>query len=238
MSVIGVMDSGVGGISTLSAVLSLLPYENYIYVADKSHSPYGEKSDSFILRRIKEICDMLVKTGADALLLACNTATNVCIQALRQEFNGLVIVGVEPAVKPAVEELTFGKALTLLTPAAAVQPKFLSLIDSFDKSKIILSPQPLLAPLIENNISDLSKISRPIESLLLPLKTSEVESVVLGCTHYCLIKKQIAEIFGAKIYDGNIGAAIRLYSLLKQKKLICRRPFGAGQGGGIKFITL
>ncbi|MCL2675032.1 MAG: glutamate racemase [Firmicutes bacterium] len=234
MAIIGVIDSGVGGVSTLSAVSSLLPSENYIYVADRSHCPYGGRSDSFIIERVGGICEMLVGIGADAVALACNTATNVCIDILRERFSRTLIVGVEPAIKPAVEELTFGKALVLLTPAAAVQSKFLSLLEAFDRDRIIVSPQPSLAALIENNIGDLKKIGGEVERLLSPLITPEIESVVLGCTHYCLIRDKIADIFAAKIYDGNVGAAIRLYSLLKQKKLISR----GGRGEGVRFVRL
>lgn len=233
MSIIGVIDSGYGGISTLSSIIALLPNEDYIYVADKSSCPYGSKDRDFINNRMLQICLMLKELGVRAVVVACNTATNASIKFLRKSFNDLIIVGVEPAIKPAYNELTYGKILVLLTPLTAKQEKFLQLISNLDKNKIILAPQPRLATLIEENINNLYKIKSQVEDILLPYVDNNIESIVLGCTHYCLIKDQIQSIFNAKIYDGNAGVAARLYHLLNQNKLLSRKF-----GGSIKFITL
>ncbi len=232
MSYIGILDSGLGGVSTLSTIMSLLPNEDYIYVADKSSAPYGNKIEGFIFKRLEVICKMLKDLGAIAIVIACNTATNVGIKLLREK-ESIMLIGVEPAIKPSFAELSWGKILVLLTPLTIKQPKFLTQLEKVDKSKIILCPQPKLASIIEDNINNLSAAKAEIGNLLSPYKSQEIESVVLGCTHYCLVKRQIQSIFGAKVYDGNAGTAVRLYNLLKENKLISRKA-----GGSIKFITL
>lgn len=236
MCKIGVIDSGCGGISTLCALRNVLPYEDYVYVADKSHAPYGDKSDAFIKQRVSDICAFLrAEEGVGAVVIACNTATSAGIEGLRESGGDVIYVGVEPSIKPAIEELKRGKILILLTPATARQQKFLRLVSSFDfdKERLIIAPMAGLASLIESHVNNnLCGIKPALEHVLRPYKSEQIESIVLGCTHYCLISHYISDFFKAKIYDGNVGTALRLHGVLKQNGMISR------SGGGVKFIRM
>lgn len=229
MDCVGVLDSGLGGISTLSCLMNILPNENYIYVADKSFAPYGNKSEDFVLERINEICRYFKRLGAKAVVIACNTATSCSIESMRAH-GDMLYVGVEPPVKPACEELSTGKALVLLTERTSKQEKFLALKAQYN-DKIIVGVEPFLATLIESNINNLSKLMPYVRQIHSLYSSENIESVALGCTHYCLIKNYFQEVFKAKVYDSNSGTAIRLYNLLKQSKAINR------SGGGVKLVT-
>jgi len=224
MGKILIIDSGIGGVSTLGEILMVLPFEEYIYFADKAFMPYGDKDAVVIRQRMEAICQYFFeREEIKAVVIACNTATACGIEYLRKRFLGRAIfVGVEPAIKPAVEGLSGGKVLVLVTPSTAVQPKFLALLNKY-KDCVILAPMPDLASLIENNIHDLNKISKKIENTLTPFKGQGIKSVVLGCTHYCFAGDIIARFLNAKTFDGNHGTAMQLYNLLtKQIYLLAR----------------
>jgi len=243
MGKILVIDSGVGGISTLCCIKAVLPCEEYIYFADKRFMPYGDKSENVIKERVVAICKhFFSKEKIKAVVVACNTATACGIEYLRKLNKHIIFIGVEPAIKPAIKELKQGNILVLVTPNTARQQRFLDLIklcgqqsaadtmrDFMLKSdcrpQIIITPMPRLAPLIEDNILSLHKITQKIHQMLAPYKRRNIESIVLGCTHYCFIKNTVAEFLSAKIYDGNIGAAMRLYDLLKSQNLINRKGY-------------
>lgn len=230
---IGLFDSGVGGLSVLNKCLEILPNEHYIYLADSSHAPYGNKSFEYILQRVHECSETLISMGAKAVVVACNTATNVGIAQLRKDYN-CIFVGLEPALKPAMNERTCGKVLVLMTEATYNQQKFKELYNKFDDGNIIISPQRDLAMMIEDSIDDVEILRKSVYKILLNYKG--VESVVLGCTHYIFIKQLIEDFYEnkIKIYDGNEGAAKRLYSLLKGDDLLSDNK---GQGT-VKIITL
>jgi len=195
------------------------------------------------LRRLRGICNFLTREyDVKAVVIACNTATAAGIELLRASLSYMpardrvsalpIIVGVEPAVKPAVEGLKRGRALVLLTPAAARQDKFLRLIKQYE-AKTAIAVMPNLAALIECSIDNLDKIKNDVCKMLAPYKDDNIESVVLGCTHYCFVDNIIKDFFKAKTYDGNTGTAARLCSLLTQNNLL------SGKGGGtVEFIAL
>ena len=250
MGKILVIDSGVGGLSTLCKIRAILPDEEYIYFADRDFMPYGNKSVELIKHRMKTICKwFFFHESIKAVVIACNTATACGIEYLRQQFSSpTIFIGVEPAIKPAINELKQKNVLVLVTASTAKQNKFLELVNSSkqqlsanepihdnhnDKTgkKIIVAPMTNLACLIENNIHNMQKIIPQIQKILVPYKHQNIESVVLGCTHYCFIKNIIADFFNAKIYDGNIGVAMRLYNLLNDKGPIQRKS-----SGGVAFL--
>lgn len=216
---IGIFDSGVGGISTLDACLNRLKSESFIYLADKSGMPYGSKSGEQITARAEECVCTLIGEGVKAIVVACNTATNVGIAELRGKYD-LPFVGVEPAIKPAVEKCRRGNILVLLTPATASQKKFLDLLARCDNGKIIVSPQPSLASLVERHIDDIERLRETVYAILSRYRA--VEGVVLGCTHYAFLRGLINDFYGGKIriFDSGDGVATRLESVLSESSLL------------------
>jgi len=221
---IGIFDSGVGGLSVLDACRVVLPSENFLYYADFEFAPYGDKSDEYIKNRVFAICEMLINRGVKAIVIACNTATNVGIKMLREKYS-LPIVGLEPAIKPAIEKYKDKKIVLLCTEATARQQKLKDLIEKYDGKSVVVCPQKELASLIENNFCSLEKVSDYIENSL--SHHLDASAIVLGCTHYVFVKDIIEKFFESQnlqvlpeIFDGNLGATNRLHSLLKTYNLL------------------
>lgn len=212
---IGVFDSGVGGISVLRKLRLAAPMENIIYFGDSANAPYGEKSADQVRELTFLGVEKLLSLGAKAILVACNTATGAAVRLLREKYPALPIVGIEPAIKPAVlyGETELGKTdgsskiLVMATPVTISQAKFAHLSEEFkDRAEIIPLPCPHLAELIEQGDPDSPQIKEYLSQLLSPY--SEVDSVVLGCTHYPFVSRQIAAVLPkAKLFDGGEGTA-------------------------------
>jgi len=216
---IGIFDSGVGGLSVLRECEKFLPHESFVYLCDKEYFPYGDKSDEFIKKRVFALSEKLLNEyGCKAIVVACNTATNVGIRMLRKKYN-VPFVGLEPAIKPALETIPSEKVLLLATPVTIRQKKFKELLNRFDTKNLILSPQKDLAALIENNFNNLEKIYPHIKKVLSP--HLDMKGIVLGCTHYVFAKDFIKRFYfensrEIRIFDGNEGAARRLKNLLEK----------------------
>lgn len=208
---IGIFDSGIGGLSVLNACKAILPNENYIYIADSQYAPYGDKCDNYIKERVFTLSECLIAKGVKAIVVACNTATNVGIKMLRERYQ-IPFVGLEPAIKPArgVE----GKKILLCTPATARQEKFLQLVEKYGTRDLVISPQPNLACIIEKNYPNLELAKEEIFCTL--NQCHDAKAIILGCTHYVFVKDILSEYFNNQIliFDGNEGAARRLKQLL------------------------
>ncbi len=207
---IAVIDSGVGGISVLRELISLMPNENYIYFGDSQNAPYGSKSRDEVLDITRKNLKMLQERGIKALVVACNTATSAAVRVLRSEHPDLVIVGIEPAIKPPSVELDHPRVLVMATPLTLKEEKFHSLVARFaDHEEIIPLPCPSLAELIEKGHTDSPELHEYLEDLLSPYKTESIDALVLGCTHYPHIKDAISKHIppSVKIYDGGEGTA-------------------------------
>ncbi len=212
---IGVFDSGIGGVSVLRELAALAPYENVIYYGDSKNAPYGEKSAEEVRDLTFDAVKKLIDLGAKALVVACNTATGAAVRSLRQMYEDMPIVGIEPAIKPAVLWGENGlcktdgssKILVMATPVTISQPKFAHLMEEY-KGRADISPLPCphLAELIEKGDPDSAEIKEYLKNLLKPY--AAFDSVVLGCTHYPFVKKHIEAILPkAKIFDGGGGTA-------------------------------
>ena len=212
---IGVFDSGIGGTTVLAALQELLPNEDYHYIADSENCPYGEKSDEELCRIVTANVEKLKAWGAKIIVVACNTATTRCIGYLRQQYPEIIFIGTEPAIKLAAQ--TDAKnILVLATPGTIASERTKSLLEKNQKpgQNITLLPCPGLADAIENYFAtDSSKIVDKLTELLAGVPTPDI--IVLGCTHYSLIKDFIQDFFpNAKLLDGNLGIARRLKQLL------------------------
>lgn len=226
---IGVFDSGLGGISVLNRCIELLPHEDFIYFADKFHAPYGDKSTEDIILFMKEVMDnFFMKRDVKAVVVACNTATNAAVDILRKEYD-IPIIGTEPAIKPALircnktKTNNKGKTLVLATESTIKSKKFLNNLSKYDNDSCIKCGCSGLVELIESN--NRTGIVKYLKDKFDTIDKNFVDSVVLGCTHYPFIKKEIVTALGKEVtfYDGGEGVARRLKNILNDKNIISTR---------------
>ena len=205
---IGVFDSGIGGTTTLNALREVMPNENFFYFGDTARNPYGEKSQEELEGIVTEICDFLIQDKkVKMIVVACNTATTKCIDFLRRKYPEVIFVGTEPAVKLACDSGA-SNILVMATPGTVESERMAQLIaDSQREGQTIeLVGCPGLADAVESK--DKSSIDTKLKEVLSENIGKKYDVVVLGCTHYILIKDKIQELFpGAKLVDGNKGIA-------------------------------
>jgi len=199
LSLIGVFDSGVGGLSVLDEALRQLPQHDYIYLADSANAPYGEKSSDWIAARSMLLCKYLASQGCDAIVIACNTATAQAIQQLRAEIM-IPIIGVEPGIKPAAMQSKNGIVGVLATEATLNSDKFNALLATLPSDcRFIKQSGAGLVPLIEAGKADSGETLELLEKHLEPILDAGADTLVLGCTHYPFLKKAIHKLLGERI---------------------------------------
>jgi glutamate racemase len=197
---IGMFDSGVGGLSILKALHERLPGAPLLYVADSANAPYGERSDTFIAERSERIAAHLLGQGASMLVVACNTATAVAVAALRGRWPAVPVVAVEPGLKPAVASSRNGRIGVMATPATLRSEKFLKLLEAHrGHADVRLMPCPGLAAMIEQGAEDPAGLAALLEGFCGPLRAHGVDTVVLGCTHYPFVSAQIQSAVGESV---------------------------------------
>ncbi|WP_026505499.1 glutamate racemase [Butyrivibrio sp. NC3005] len=206
---VGIFDSGTGGMSVLHEAYHLLGDDvSYIFYADLDHVPYGLKTTDQIIKYSKDIAEFLIKKGVDAIVVACNTATAAAIEVLRHDYD-LPILGMEPAVKPAVEETELRKRiLVMATPVTIREDKLAHLLERVDDyHRVDLLPMPNLVTFAENGEFDSENVESYILERLDNLNISDYQALVLGCTHFNYFKPSFRKIFGSctLIIDGNAG---------------------------------
>ncbi|MBI3897777.1 MAG: glutamate racemase [Gammaproteobacteria bacterium] len=196
---IGVFDSGVGGLSVLREIRRELPQEDVLYVADSAHAPYGDKSNAFIEQRSIAISEFLLAHNAKAIVVACNTATSAAIAALRARFT-VPIVGMEPAIKPAVAKTSSGIVGVLATVGTASSEKFSGLLARFNQhAQILVQPCSGLVEQVEIGELATAKTRALLQRYVAPLLARGADTMVLGCTHYPFLAPLLREIVGADI---------------------------------------
>ncbi|HKI60271.1 MAG TPA: glutamate racemase [Mariprofundaceae bacterium] len=205
---IGVFDSGVGGLSVLYHVHHLLPSERLLYVADSACMPYGSQSPETIRERSRLITRFFVEQGAKAVVVACNTATAAAIESLREAFS-IPIIGMEPAVKPAVETTRVGVIGVLATGGTLASEKFSKLVARFDShAEVVFQPGTGLVEQVEAGELESERTVALLQKHLLPLIERGVDTVVLGCTHYPFLAPVIRKIVGENVAVLDTGDAI------------------------------
>ena len=220
---IGILDSGVGGVTVLKEILKILPNENYIYYSDSLHNPYGERTKEEVLDYVNQIMSFFIEKQCKAIVFACNTATALTIDEIRKKYPNLIIIGIEPAYKMVYDYAQNKKSLVMATPATIQSERFLNLYHHYDNGNTTLLPCSGLANLIEQG-NDLEINNYLNEHLP---RNGQIEVVVLGCTHYPLIEKEIQKVMGNVIfYDGGKGVAQRLKNLLEADNLLSELAFG------------
>lgn len=220
---IGVFDSGIGGITVLASAINELPGQKFIYYGDSANAPYGVKSPTEIIGHSINVADLLVKRGVKALVVACNTATSVAINILRARYD-IPVIGMEPALKFAVEKGKGGSILVMATPLTIKEKKFNSLLEKYiDMADVMPISCPGLVELIETGNWEGRGIDDYLRKRLLEeaVETEKITDVVLGCTHYIFIKEQIKKHFAynVNVLDGNEGTVRQLKKILIEKGL-------------------
>lgn len=206
---IGMFDSGVGGLSILNEVVKIFPNENIMYLADQKNIPYSTKTTTFLKQRASQIVDYLISKGASTIVIACNTATVAAISYLRKTYPKTSFVGVEPAIKPAVTYAKNGKVLILATKSTLQSIRLQQLVEEYQgESKLLYQDMPEWVSLVESGDVKSKRVVEKVEKSLLPFKDSSINSVVLACTHYPFLKEIIAKkIKNARIFDPSIAVA-------------------------------
>lgn len=225
---IGFFDSGIGGLSVLYEALRQLPHEDYLYYADDVNVPYGNKSREEIRGCIFEAVDFLAGMDIKALVIACNTATSVAIQDIRLKY-GFPIIGMEPAVKPAVKSVDGKRVLVFATPLTLRESKFIGLLNQVDiHNTVDYLPLQELVTFAEAFQFDPVVILSYLKDRLKDYKLNRYGAVVLGCTHFPFFKDHIRTFFpeGTVIVDGNRGTVQNLKNLLAS---MGRLQEGSGQ---------
>ena len=216
---IGVFDSGLGGISVLKELVKQMPNESYLYFGDSAFAPYGEKKREAIRERCIAICDEFMKKGVKAIVIACNTATSACVNELRLRYD-IPIIGMEPALKPAVDGKTMQHVIVMATPFTLRETKFEQLMSRYEQDhKIEKLPSPQLVKIVEGGkLHDDQLVLETLRSYFAPYDLQTIDSIVLGCTHFVFYRDKIREIVGDKIslIDGNYGTCKHLKEMLKQ----------------------
>lgn len=206
---IGFFDSGIGGVTVLREVIKILPNYHYIYYSDSINNPYGDKDKEQLLVITKKIVQELIDRGCEVIVIACNTAGAICKDYLRNTFNIPIIV-IEPALKLALDSNPQGKTLVMATQGTVESENFHKLCEQFDNFNFIIKSFPGLADLIERG--EMEKVKYYLKD---NLSLEKVDNVVLGCTHYPLIKKEIIAVLGdVNFFDGSLGVAKRLLQVV------------------------
>jgi len=225
---IGFFDSGVGGLTILRAVRSTLPCEHFIYVADAAYVPYGQKAPAEIRDRALAISAFLIQQRAKALVVACNTATAAAIDVLRASVT-IPVIGVEPAVKPAVAATRTGVVGVLATPATLASERFRSLVERFAGCiRVVEQPCAGLAEHIERGDLDGQHTERLVRGFVEPLLVEGVDVIVLGCTHYPLVAHTVQRISGPAVTVIENGTAVAKEVARQLALRACARAAGTG----------
>lgn len=228
---IGVFDSGVGGLSVLRALHAQLPLENFVYVADSGHAPYGERDDTHVLQRAFSITRYLRDVHAvKALVVACNTATAAAIRQLREAYPDLPIIGIEPALKPAVAQSKTGVIGVMATRGTIGSEKFRTLLSSLQgQATFHVQACDGLADAIEQALATkIIAISATCTGAMgrFGTKEGDIDTLVLGCTHYPFASAELQKLLGQDIslLEGGAPVARQTRRLLEQSALLHSEP--------------
>ncbi len=225
---IGFFDSGVGGITVLKEALKILPKEDFLYYADVDNVPYGPKTKEQVKQYVFNAVEFMIQQKIKALVVACNTATSISIKDLREKYS-IPILGMEPAVKPAVERSNGKRVLVFATELTLKEDKYHNLVTTIDSNNIVDElALPGLVLYAENFVFDEKIIEDYLREQLKDFHLEQYGTIVLGCTHFPFYKSVFKRIFeeDTDIIDGNLGTIRHLKNILEQKKLLSNNGNG------------
>ena len=205
---VGVFDSGVGGLSVAREIRRALPSEPLLYVADNAYVPYGDRTDEEVRARTLAIGEWLQGQGAKVFVVACNTASGASLEALRERLT-IPVIGMEPALKPAVRLTRNGRVGVMATSGTLRSARFQRLVDNYaDGVQVVRDPCPGLADLVEDGMLGGPELTERMEAYVAPLREAGVDTVVLGCTHYVFVRDAIQQALGPEVRLLDSGEAI------------------------------
>lgn len=220
---IGFFDSGVGGLSVLKDAITILPNEDFIYYGDSKNAPYGTRKLDDVRKLTFNAVDFLLKKNVKAVVVACNTATSAAIDLLRDTYKDISIIGIEPALKPAVHVNKKGNVIIMATPMTLREKKFKELMNKYKENRKIISlPCAGLVEFIESGVLEGDKLENYLRNKFMPYLDEDIAAIVLGCTHYPFIKNTLSKIVGSDIplVDGGLGTSHELKRQLNEKMLL------------------
>lgn len=219
---VAVFDSGLGGISVLKEMIKLLPHEDYLYFGDTKNAPYGVKTKEEVRKLSEKNVEMLLERGAKAIVIACNTATSAAAASLREKYTDIPIIGIEPAVRPAVLHKKHSNILVMATPMTLREEKFHHLMDQYvEGANIIPMPCPGLMEFVERGVLEGEELEEYFKKLFDGIDREKIDAIVLGCTHYPFIRESLRPFFRGDVYiiDGGYGTAKELGRRLREAEL-------------------
>jgi len=221
---IGIFDSGIGGLSVLQALRAELPQHDFIYIADSGHAPYGERDAAHVIARSRALTGWLLDQGVQAVVVACNTATAAAIDVLRAEHPQLPIIGVEPALKPAAALSRTGRIGVMATRGTLGSNRFRALLDSLSgQAEFVLQPCDGLAEAIEQAVGCAPNAPELIAACArhtramgqFGVKTGEIDTLVLGCTHYPFAGEVLRSLVGPEVRILDTGTPVARQTRLR-----------------------
>ena len=218
---IAVIDSGVGGISVLRELVRVMPGERFLYFGDSANAPYGSRSPEEVRKLAVAVVEKLMARGIKALVVACNTATAVAIDYLRETYPQFIIIGIEPALKPAVSQFPQGALGIMATPVTLRGEKLKRLLQNYPHPNIHLIPAPGMVELVEAGLADTPQMDAFLTPVLSPF-AGKLDGLVLGCTHYPFAIPAIRRVIGDNtvLFDGGAGTARHTRRRLEEAGLL------------------
>lgn len=231
---IGIFDSGAGGLSVFKEIRKILPDHHYIYYSDSAHCPYGEKTRDYIITRARTITDFLIDKGAEIIVVACNTATAAAISTLRKEYPHIPFIGMEPAVKPAAMQTRTGIIGVLATSGTLKAEKYIGTKDRFaPDAEVVEHTGDGFVELVEQGCISGEEAENTVRKSIAPLIEAGADTIVLGCTHYPflteVIKKVAEEIkpgHSINIIDPAPAVARHLLTVMAERGIAANSPEG------------
>ena len=206
---IGVLDSGVGGLSIIEEIRRQLPHEDILHFADSGNCPYGVRPPSEIRELAESAAVFLLEQGAKALVIACNTASTAAVAYLRQKWPDLPIVGMVPAVKPAARMTTSGTIGVLATAATGKAPVLLDVIDRFASDvKVLIAAPPGLVEAVEEGRAETPETVAILKAAVEPMLEQGADALVLGCTHFPFLRPALESILQGRMHVIDSGEAV------------------------------
>lgn len=226
---IGVFDSGLGGLTTVRQIIEAMPGEDIIYFGDTGRVPYGNRSRETIIRYTKDDIEFLLKHNIKIIIAACGTASSVALPQLYDKYDIKIIGVLEPACEEAVKVTKNGRVGVIGTTGTIKSGKYTELIKKINPELTIVSNDcPMFVPLVENGYAESAAARLIAMDYLSPLKEADVDTIILGCTHYPLLEKVISDIMGkeVKLISPGALAAKKAQSYLKENDILSPKSSG------------
>ena len=228
---IGIFDSGIGGLSVFREIRKLLPEQSYIYYSDSAHCPYGEKSKEYIIDRARSITRRLMEMGVEIVVVACNTATAAAISTLRKEFP-IKFIGMEPAIKPSAALTKTGVVGVLATAGTLKAEKYLDTREKWAQSITVVEHiGEGFVELVEKGQTSGAEAEAVVQNSLIPLLEAGADTIVLGCTHYPFLADTIKKVAAAHGADGNS------FHLIDPAPAVARHLLEVMEAEGIQIVS-